>query len=187
MTLGDGSVAQILGRGRVDLRMTSGKLLSLCDVLHVPTVRRNLISGSLLVASGYMIVLEANKVIISKNDVFIGRGYVSDGLFKLSLLNKTNFSASPIVLNVESGSIWHKRFGHVNLAAIKRMMNLNLIPKTDLDVKNKCEICVQSKHTRLPFKSVDRNSDLLELIHSDVCDSNRTPTRGQEILRNLYR
>ncbi|KAJ6791386.1 Uncharacterized protein M6B38_244565 [Iris pallida] len=58
------------------------------------------------------------------------------------------------------------------------MMNLDLIPKTSIDDEHKCEICVQAKHTRLPFKSVYRDSELLELIHSDVCDSNRVLTRG---------
>ena len=56
-------------------------------------------------------------------------------------------------------------------------MNLDLIPKTQVNFKRKCEICVQAKQTRKAYKSVERNSQLLELIHSDVCDFNRQPTR----------
>ena len=42
----------------------------------------------------------------------------------------------------------------------------------------RCEICVQGKNTRKSFPSITRTSEPLELIHSDVCDSNRVLTRG---------
>ena len=58
------------------------------------------------------------------------------------------------------------------------MSKLNLIPKSSHNPSSKCEICVQGKHTKKPFKSITRNSEPLELIHSDVCDSNRVLTRG---------
>ena len=58
------------------------------------------------------------------------------------------------------------------------MINLNLIPKSSFDTTSKCEICVQGKHVRTPFHSITRNSEPLELIHSDVYDSNRVLTRG---------
>ena len=37
---------------------------------------------------------------------------------------------------------------------------------------------VQGKHVRTPFYSITRNSEPLELSHSDVCDSNKVLTRG---------
>ncbi|CAL9010577.1 unnamed protein product [Prunus brigantina] len=57
-------------------------------------------------------------------------------------------------------------------------MDLELIPKSNIDLKRKCEVCVQAKQTRNSLKPVERNTQILELIHSDVCDSNRSPTRG---------
>ena len=58
-------------------------------------------------------------------------------------------------------------------------MDLNYIPKYKLDFKHKCEVCVQAKQTRKPHKSVERNAQLLERIHSDVCDSSRPSTRAK--------
>ena len=84
----------------------------------------------------------------------------------------------PHILNVESCNIWHGRLEHVNYEKLKKMMNLNIIPKSSVDLKHKCEVCVQAKFSRKPFKPVKRNTQLLELIHSDVCDSNRPPTRA---------
>jgi len=46
--LGDSRTTSVLGKGKVLLKLTSGKTLSLSDVLHVPSVRVNLISITLL-------------------------------------------------------------------------------------------------------------------------------------------
>jgi len=49
VTLGNGSAAHVLGIGRIDLKMVSGKTLVLNEVRHVLDVRRNLVSGLSLV------------------------------------------------------------------------------------------------------------------------------------------
>ena len=157
--------------------MTSGKLLTLRDVRYVPEVRRNLISGSCLVQLGYKIVMESNKIVINKNDIFIDKDFVCDGLFKLNVSFEVNY-ISHNILNIEVCDLWHRRLGNVNLRKTRKMMDLELVPKSSIDVKRKCEICVQAKQPKRPYKSVQRNSQLLDLIHSDVCDSNRPLTRA---------
>ena len=46
--LGDSHITQILGKGKVMLKLISRKTLSLSDVLHVPNIRTNLVSVALL-------------------------------------------------------------------------------------------------------------------------------------------
>ena len=46
--LGDSRTAVVSGKGKVMLKLTSGKTLALSDVLHVPNIRTNLISVALL-------------------------------------------------------------------------------------------------------------------------------------------
>ena len=179
MSLIDDSTREIKGTGRIDLRMTSGKILTLQGVLHVPTRRRNLISESSLLRAGYRIVKKSNKLVISKFNIFIEKGFVCDGLFCLNVINSSDNEISiPVALNIESCDIWHGRLGHVNFNSIKKMINLNLIPKSSFDSTSKCEICVQDKPIRTPFHSITRNFEPLELIHSDVCDSNRVLNRS---------
>ena len=60
-------------------------------------------------------------------------------------------------------------------------MHLNLIPKYDI-LDNKCEICVQAKIPKKSFKSIDRDSNILELIHNDVCDLKRVSRGGNKYL-----
>ena len=180
MSLADDSTREIMRTERIDLKMTSGKVLALQGVLHVPTLRRNLISESSLLRAGYKIVKESNKFVISKSNIFIGKGFICDGLFRLNVINSPDNKISiPIALNIESCDIWHGRLGHVNFNSIKKMINLNLIPNLLLthllNVKYVFKV-----HVRTPFHSITRNYEPLELIHNDVCDSNRVLTRGVE-------
>ncbi|KAL0288885.1 UNVERIFIED_CONTAM: Retrovirus-related Pol polyprotein from transposon TNT 1-94 [Sesamum calycinum] len=76
LDMGNSTTAGVLGKGKIFLKLTSGKTLALIDVLYVPSLRRNLISGSLLNKAGLKIVLEADKLIITKNGDFVEKGSV---------------------------------------------------------------------------------------------------------------
>ncbi|KAK4389523.1 Retrovirus-related Pol polyprotein from transposon TNT 1-94 [Sesamum angolense] len=84
--MGNSATSNIVGIDNVVLKMTSGKELTLIDVLHVPDIRKNLVSGSLLVKSGFRLVFESNKFVLTKNSHFIGKGYVEKGLFKMNVM-----------------------------------------------------------------------------------------------------
>ena len=90
------SFSAMEGQGKVALKMISKKELTLNNVLFVPKIRKNLVFGSLLNKHGFRMVLESNKVILSKSRMYVGKGYVSDGLFKLNvmtIINKNNQSS----------------------------------------------------------------------------------------------
>ncbi|MDV3146714.1 MAG: Ty1/Copia family ribonuclease HI [Sweet potato little leaf phytoplasma] len=70
--MGNSATAGVLGKGKVLLKLTSGKILSLNDVLYVPSLRRNLVFGSLLNRAGLRVVFEADNVVITKNSDFVG-------------------------------------------------------------------------------------------------------------------
>ncbi|XP_050890241.1 uncharacterized protein LOC127095614 [Lathyrus oleraceus] len=56
-------------------------------------------------------------------------------------------------------------------------LNFTSGKKVTLDFK-KCELCVESKMIKKPFKSVERKTKLLDLVHSDLCEFNGMLTRG---------
>jgi hypothetical protein len=64
--MGNGSHASVRGVGTVDLKLTSGKIVQLKNVQHVPTIGKNLVSGSLLCRDGFKVVIESNKFVVSK-------------------------------------------------------------------------------------------------------------------------
>ena len=68
--MGNSSTATIKGKGTVDLEFTSGKIVSLTNVCHVPEVRKNLPSGRWLNKHGFRLVFESDKFILSKGGNF---------------------------------------------------------------------------------------------------------------------
>ncbi|KAK0587805.1 hypothetical protein LWI29_029164 [Acer saccharum] len=86
--MGNSSTATIEGKGNVRIEFTSGKILTLTDVCHVPEVRKNLVSGSLLNKHGFKLVFESDNFVLTKGGVFVGKGYLYKGMFKLNLLIK---------------------------------------------------------------------------------------------------
>jgi hypothetical protein len=164
--LGDSHTTDVLGTGEVLLKFTSGRELVLKDVLHAPEIRKNLVSGFLLNKVGFKQVLEADQFVLSKKGMFVGKGYACDGMFKLNVeMNENNNSSAYIVSCV---NVWHGRLCHINNKYMKNMSYLGLIPKLEIEFE-KCEICSMTKITRKSYKSVERDSKLLELIHSDIC------------------
>ena len=51
--MGNSAAFEIEGQGKVILKMTSGKELTLNDVFYVPEIRKNLVSRSLLNKHGF--------------------------------------------------------------------------------------------------------------------------------------
>ncbi|GJR15628.1 hypothetical protein Tco_0798280 [Tanacetum coccineum] len=61
----------IKGEGDVVLKMTSEKELKLTNVLYVPEIRKNLVSGWLLNKFGFRLVFESDKFVLSKSDTML--------------------------------------------------------------------------------------------------------------------
>ena len=66
--------------------MTSGKKLTLNNVQHVLEIRKNLVSGSLLTKIGFKLVFVSDKFVLTKDGVYVGKGYLSNGLFNLNVM-----------------------------------------------------------------------------------------------------
>lgn len=74
--MGNSGTSEVAGIGKVVLKLTSGMQVALNDVLHVPDIRKNLVSGLLLVKHGFRLVFESNKFVLTKSGHFIGKGYL---------------------------------------------------------------------------------------------------------------
>ena len=74
--MGNHNYAKVVGKGSVELQFTSSKKILLVNVLHVPDIRKNLMSANLLNKKGFKVVLESDKLILSKNGMFVGKGWL---------------------------------------------------------------------------------------------------------------
>jgi len=171
--MGNSNIAKVMGRGTIELQFTSGKKLILINVLYVPEITKNLVSANLLRKKGVKDVIESDNLILSKQGVFVGKGYSCDGMYKLSI-NHINSGSTYII---ESSILWHNHLAHLNFRSLKFMSKHGLISYNH-NHSAKCEICIQEKMAKKHFPKTNRNSKLLELVHSDVCELNGVLTRG---------
>jgi hypothetical protein len=106
LLMGNGARTAVHGVGTVDLKLTWGKTVQLKNVQHVPSIRKNLISGSLLYRDDYKLVFELNKYILSKHGTCIGKGYESGDSFHLSLSDACFNFMNHVSHDIET-NIWH--------------------------------------------------------------------------------
>ena len=109
--MGNSSASNVEGKGNVMLKFTSGKVVTLTDVLHVLEIRKNLVSGPILSKKGFKLVFESDRFILTKAGMYVGKGYLAEGLFKLNVLvtNTINNNKNTSAYIVDSFVLWHAR------------------------------------------------------------------------------
>ena len=79
---------------------------------------------------------------------------------------------------------WHCHLGHINETHISKQGSLGSF---NLESYETCESCLSGEMTKSPYsRKGERASELLELIHSDVCSPMNTCTWRFLILHYLY-
>jgi hypothetical protein len=81
----------------------------------------------------------------------------------------------------EGAMLWHERLGHLNMESLKELdamvdgMNLK-----EVSFHRICEGCIKGKHQRTSFpkEGTTKTSQLLEIVHIDVCGPMRTTAHG---------
>ena len=72
--------------------------------------------------------------------------------------------------DITDTELWHMRLGHIGVRRLTQLVKNGLIENLTIQSYPTCEFCIQGKMTKVPFTGVGHPaSDLLELVHSDVC------------------
>ena len=79
--------------------------------------------------------------------------------------------------------LWHCRLGHIGIKRMKKLHADGLLKSLDYESFDACEPCLMVKMTKTPFSgTMERASDLLEIIHTDVCGLMSVEARGGIII-----
>ncbi|GJV61874.1 retrotransposon protein, putative, ty1-copia subclass [Tanacetum coccineum] len=122
---------------------------------------------------------------VSKNDVLYFNVIPHDGIYKIDMLNLVpnvnsiyNVSNKKSKHNLDSTYLWHYRLAHISKKHIEKLQHDELLKSTDDECFDQCVSCLSGKMTRKPFlHHTERETDLLVLIHTDVCGPVRHVSR----------
>ena len=105
------------------------------------------------------------------SNIFYGHAPLKSGLFLMNLDSSDthvhSIEAKRYKFNNDSATyLWHCRLGHIGVKRMKKLHTDGLLESLDA-----CEPCLMGKMTKTPFSgTMERATDLLEIIHFDVCD-----------------
>ncbi|GJR37176.1 putative ribonuclease H-like domain-containing protein [Tanacetum coccineum] len=88
-------------------------------------------------------------------------------------------SASMSTSKLNYSILWHARLGHVHFKRMHDMSKDGLILAFNMDTE-KCKTCLLTKITKKLFQNVKCETEVLELIRSDLCDLHATPSLGNK-------
>lgn len=112
----------------------------------------------------------------------------SDVVGTCSFMSRDNLSLFDTVatygesLNVESSgtkhkiddnnseALWHKRLGHISKNIVERLVFDGILDSIDLTNFDVCVECFKGKHTKTNKYVAYRDTNVLELIYTDISD-----------------
>ena len=162
--------------GTCTLTLDNGFVLVLERTFYVPSFSRNLISVSRLVPLGFSFTFQDNVFNLFYKSNNIGTGILADGLYRICLQNEaTNNSLHVHIgtkrcnINEDSSMLWHRRLGHISIDRIKRLVKDGVLSTLDYTDFETCVDCIKGKQTNKSKKHANRSSNILEIIHTDIC------------------
>ena len=76
--------------------------------------------------------------------------------------------------------LWYCRLGHIGVKRMKKLHKDGFLESLGYESFDACEPCLLGKMTKTPFSvTMERASDLLEIIHTDVYDPMSIDARGK--------
>ena len=91
-----------------------------------------------------------------------------------------NIEAKICKVNNDSATyLRHCRLGHIGVKRMKKLHGDGILESLDYESLDACKPCLMGKMTKTPFcETMERATDLLEIIHTDVCDLMSAKARG---------
>ena len=177
ISLGDGHIVKATGKGTVLLKIAIGQnqiqRCELKDVLFVPELSYNLLSVSKITKAGKIMKFVSSEcAILDGNQRIVATARLLGSLYHLNVIDGREVVNTAVTVSNEV--LWHRRYGHVGFRNLEILAANQMVDGFDYQKSSDskfCEPCIEGKHHRSAFPSTGgkRATEILELIHSDVC------------------
>ena len=180
---GDGSTIPYEDKNSVSITFKIGKVMIIPNVLYLLDLKTNILSlrnlddqgCKTILISGFHTVHDKFGRLLTKTKKISGNMYK----LKININERCNSTAE----EKSEAWLWHKRFCHQSFYTLKDMIRGNLVKGFPYfqNPNEVCVHCISSKHSRAPFSSSPRRaSNVLELIHMDICGPVNPQTLGRK-------
>ena len=191
--LGDHGITHATGLGSIRITATQGEEPlngTLTNVLYAPDLAGNLLSVPRLLDQGYRthFVEKHLAVITDMSGNIVMRANRNQDMFLLNVRVAQDkvASANAALTSDEDITLWHRRLGHANYQLIRAMAKRNAVNGLDITGQDginvtSCIACTQGKQHRAHVSKtshVEPSTELLHIVHSDVCGPMTIPSIG---------
>ena len=177
VTFGDGSHAQVLGKGTVEIP----GLPLLEDVLYIKGLKANLLSITQICDENFIVQFSKKGcIIIDEEGIHVLEGNrTTENCYRV-------IPSAPISCRsarVDILELWHHRFGYANFKQVAKISKLEAIeglPKFEKVERTICGACQMGKQTKVGHPKVNMiaTSRCLELLHINLMRPTRTKSLG---------
>lgn len=177
------SKMRVCGIGEIELSLKHNekvRKVQVKNVLYIPEITANLLSVSSIMKNQNRIEFVDNECrIYDCEGMIITSARLINNLYTLS----DTHSCVSMIASAKPDCdqyTWHRRFGHVNNAALIKMRDgaVNGVVFKG-DKSDNCDSCAKGKQSRNSFnKEGSRANELLEIVHSDLCGPMENPSIG---------
>ncbi|KAJ9548524.1 hypothetical protein OSB04_021067 [Centaurea solstitialis] len=164
------------------LSLPSGLVLELDNCYYIPNMIKNVLSFDLLVDQGFYYKYDYKMISVFKDNIFYFKATPVNGLYTVNLQDNSSeiYHISKRSKDIEDQTyLWHCRLGHINKKRVELLLKGGFLGNFDYKPFDNCESCLSGKMTKKPFNNEnERATDLLEIIHTDVCGPFSHVARG---------
>jgi len=170
---GNNQTLDAIGIGNVDIKTKEGTQIMLSNVLHVPGLHQNLLSVQAIAQQGHKITFVNQKCKIEQSGNVISLGNTVNNVYTIETALQAEVNNEK---EEDIAKLWHQRFGHSNYKFLQNLSKSGSVlglPQLKQYAPYKDDLCIgclQGKQQREPFQQREEfKTDLIELIHSDLC------------------
>ncbi|GJU64843.1 retrotransposon protein, putative, ty1-copia subclass [Tanacetum coccineum] len=169
-----------------NLVLPNGLVICLDNCHNEPSITRGVVSVHWLVENGFVQHFTDFGISVSKNNVHYYNAIPSNGIYEIDMHNLVpnlfnsiyNVITKRAKHNLDSTYLWHCRLAHISKKRIEKLQQEGLLKSTDDESFDQCVSCLSGKMTRKSFPHrPERATDLLGIIHTDVCGPLRHVSR----------
>ena len=153
-----------------------GRVIEFSRCLHVPKLRNNLLSVLHLTRQkGWIVKIQSNRMFFLRDGKTWFSATVDDhnqGRLDGQVLPVSDYALSSATVPLDL-SLWHRRFGHIHVDALRKMQSKDMV--TGLDIQSAavpdpiCEPCIAGKQRRSNVpKTASRYTTALHRVFMDV-------------------